>query len=201
MFGLSSANGVLARFQPARRKREGQSPRLCSRALAFDELPRSGRGRAQRSVCDERSHANVTSLFRPRNSVPRPFPHTPRAMTQMTATAETFDAGTPAPAPAPVRPKLDGGFNARTALIFFSVLALGLFFVAYSLYVDVTESGVRTTSLMPFLLLGVALFIALGFEFVNGFLDTANAVATVIYTHSLPAPVAVVWSGVFNFLG
>jgi PiT family inorganic phosphate transporter len=50
-------------------------------------------------------------------------------------------------------------------------------------------------------LLGVALLIALGFEFVNGFHDTANAVATVIYTHSLPAHVAVVWSGAFNFLG
>ena len=100
---------------------------------------------------------------------------------------------------APERPKLDHGFDARTALAFFSVLAL--FFVAYSLYVDITESGAPATSWLPFLLLGVALFIALGFEFVNGFHDTANAVATVIYTHSLPAPVAVVWSGVFNFLG
>jgi PiT family inorganic phosphate transporter len=36
---------------------------------------------------------------------------------------------------------------------------------------------------------------------VNGFHDTANAVATVIYTHSLPAEMAVVWSGMFNFLG
>jgi len=54
---------------------------------------------------------------------------------------------------------------------------------------------------LPFLLLFVALVIALGFEFVNGFHDTANAVATVIYTHSLPAPIAVVWSGFFNFLG
>ena len=50
-------------------------------------------------------------------------------------------------------------------------------------------------------LLGIALLIALGFEFVNGFHDTANAVATVIYTHSLPPLFAVVWSGVFNFLG
>jgi inorganic phosphate transporter, PiT family len=57
------------------------------------------------------------------------------------------------------------------------------------------------TTYLPFILLGVALLIALGFEFVNGFHDTANAVATVIYTHSLPAPVAVVWSGFFNFLG
>src|SRR5262249_43782925 len=46
-----------------------------------------------------------------------------------------------------------------------------------------------------------AMFVALGFEFVNGFHDTANAVATVIYTHSLPAPVAVVWSGLWNFAG
>ncbi|TGQ98073.1 inorganic phosphate transporter, partial [Mesorhizobium sp. M4B.F.Ca.ET.200.01.1.1] len=41
----------------------------------------------------------------------------------------------------------------------------------------------------------------LGFEFVNGFHDTANAVATVIYTRSLPAEFAVMWSGAFNFLG
>src|SRR5262249_16403925 len=52
-----------------------------------------------------------------------------------------------------------------------------------------------------FLLLGVALLIALGFEFVNGFHDTANAVATVIYTHSLPAQAAVVWSGCWNLFG
>src|ERR1700722_10009609 len=46
-----------------------------------------------------------------------------------------------------------------------------------------------------------ALTIALGFECNNGFHDTANAVATVIYTKSLRAQVAVVWSGCFNFLG
>ena len=39
------------------------------------------------------------------------------------------------------------------------------------------------------------------FEFVNGFHDTANAVATVIYTHSLPPYVAVVWSGIWNLIG
>ena len=54
---------------------------------------------------------------------------------------------------------------------------------------------------VPWILLGIALLIALGFEFVNGFHDTANAVATVIYTHSLPAEFAVMWSGFFNFLG
>ena len=48
---------------------------------------------------------------------------------------------------------------------------------------------------------GVALLIALGFEFVNGFHDTANAVATVIYTHSLEPHVAVVWSGMWNLIG
>ena len=52
-----------------------------------------------------------------------------------------------------------------------------------------------------FALLGIALTIALGFEFVNGFHDTANAVATVIYTHSMQPVIAVVWSGFFNFLG
>jgi PiT family inorganic phosphate transporter len=66
---------------------------------------------------------------------------------------------------------------------------------------DEQAAGVSTTAVMPFLLLFVALLIALGFEFVNGFHDTANAVATVIYTNALPANVAVVWSGFFNFLG
>src|SRR5580698_4559153 len=62
-------------------------------------------------------------------------------------------------------------------------------------------SIVRDTRAYPYILLGIALLIALGFEFVNGFHDTANAVATVIYTHSLSPNLAVVWSGFFNFLG
>ena len=49
--------------------------------------------------------------------------------------------------------------------------------------------------------LALALGMALSFEFVNGFHDTANAVATVIYTHALRPWVAVTWSGLFNFLG
>jgi PiT family inorganic phosphate transporter len=56
-------------------------------------------------------------------------------------------------------------------------------------------------SLPTMVLLILALGLALGFEFVNGFHDTANAVATVIYTHSLRPMVAVVWSGFWNFLG
>ncbi len=47
----------------------------------------------------------------------------------------------------------------------------------------------------------LALLMALSFEFVNGFHDTANAVATVIYTHSLPPVIAVVWSGLWNLIG
>jgi inorganic phosphate transporter, PiT family len=54
---------------------------------------------------------------------------------------------------------------------------------------------------MTLLFLILALGIALSFECVNGFHDTANAVATVIYTHSLPPQTAVIWSGLMNFLG
>ena len=89
----------------------------------------------------------------------------------------------------------------KTILAFLAVLAIGLFFTAYSIYVDVNKVGTPVTTLAPFFLLAVALLIALGFEFVNGFHDTANAVATVIYTRSLPPQFAVVWSGFFNFLG
>jgi len=62
-------------------------------------------------------------------------------------------------------------------------------------------NNVTITSGWPYLLLGLALLIALGFEFVNGFHDTANAVATVIYTNSLEPNVAVVWSGICNLAG
>lgn len=50
-------------------------------------------------------------------------------------------------------------------------------------------------------LLILCLIAACGFEFVNGFHDTANAVATVIYTNSLKPWFAVIWSGLWNFLG
>jgi len=99
------------------------------------------------------------------------------------------------------KPNLDKGFNPLTMIIFFGILAVGLLFVAYSIYADIDAAGARTTTYLPYLLLMVALLIALGFEFVNGFHDTANAVATVIYTHSLPAEFAVMWSGFFNFIG
>ena len=51
------------------------------------------------------------------------------------------------------------------------------------------------------LLLITCIAIVCIFEFINGFHDTANAVATVIYTRSLPPQAAVVWSGLCNFAG
>jgi inorganic phosphate transporter, PiT family len=98
-------------------------------------------------------------------------------------------------------PDLSGAINPLTGIIFGGIIAAVLLFVAYSIYTDIDASGARVTSYAPFLLLFAALLIALGFEFVNGFHDTANAVATVIYTRSLPANFAVVWSGAFNLLG
>jgi inorganic phosphate transporter, PiT family len=98
-------------------------------------------------------------------------------------------------------PDLTGAFNPITAIIFGAVIAAAVLYVAYSIYSGVDASGAKIAGYGAFLLLFVALLIALGFEFVNGFHDTANAVATVIYTRSLPANFAVVWSGLFNLLG
>jgi PiT family inorganic phosphate transporter len=98
-------------------------------------------------------------------------------------------------------PDLDSGFHPLIGIIYMGVIAAALLFVAYSIYSDVDATGTRVTSYLPYLLLFVALLIALGFEFVNGFHDTANAVATVIYTRSMPANIAVVWSGMFNLFG
>jgi PiT family inorganic phosphate transporter len=98
-------------------------------------------------------------------------------------------------------PNLDGSLHPLSGIIYMGVVAAALLFVAYSIHADIDATGTRVTSYLPYLLLFVALLIALGFEFVNGFHDTANAVATVIYTRSLPANIAVVWSGVFNLIG
>jgi len=103
--------------------------------------------------------------------------------------------------PASPKPDLDVNSGPGAGIIFALLMAAGLLYTAFSIYSDVKNTGVQVETYLPFMLLGVALLIALGFEFVNGFHDTANAVATVIYTHSLPAQLAVVWSGFFNFLG
>ena len=85
-------------------------------------------------------------------------------------------------------------------IIFGLVLIGGIGWAASQLLGDLFASG-RTASATAYFLLAVALLIALGFEFVNGFHDTANAVATVIYTHSLEPHIAVMWSGTWNLIG
>ncbi len=102
---------------------------------------------------------------------------------------------------APARPDLDKGLGTAGQVGLIATILAAIVYVAYSVYSDASAAGVSATALLPFFLLFVALLIALGFEFVNGFHDTANAVATVIYTNAMPANVAVVWSGFFNFLG
>jgi PiT family inorganic phosphate transporter len=84
-------------------------------------------------------------------------------------------------------------------ILFGLVLIGGVGYAAMHLATDL--AGTHLASMWPYVLLGVALLIALGFEFVNGFHDTANAVATVIYTHSLEPHIAVVWSGMWNLIG
>ncbi|MBI3146152.1 MAG: inorganic phosphate transporter [Pseudogulbenkiania sp.] len=59
-------------------------------------------------------------------------------------------------------------------------------------------SGLETHVALTLIL---SLGFVLAFEFINGFHDTANAVATVIYTQSMKPQAAVVLSGIFNFLG
>ncbi len=112
--------------------------------------------------------------------------------------AMTADSSaTPAPH---TGPKLDHSLHPAGRWIFLAVLIGGLAYAGFSIAFDTAQVG-ETLAGGAFAFLALALLIALGFEFVNGFHDTANAVATVIYTHSMPAPLAVVWSGFFNFLG
>jgi len=98
------------------------------------------------------------------------------------------------------KPKLDSKPNRWGLALFILVLLAGLTYAGSSVLRDTLAAG-EPMATGAFLFLGLALIIALGFEFVNGFHDTANAVATVIYTHALPPLFAVVWSGAFNFLG
>jgi PiT family inorganic phosphate transporter len=88
----------------------------------------------------------------------------------------------------------------RKGIAFFCcALLAGLIFIGFHIAKDLNNATI--SGIWPFCLLALALTIALGFEFVNGFHDTANAVATVIYTHSLEPTVAVVWSGLCNLAG
>jgi PiT family inorganic phosphate transporter len=101
---------------------------------------------------------------------------------------------------APAKPKLDHDTHIAGKIGFLIVLLGGVGFAGWNIFQDINGAG-ETIATGVFALLALALLIALGFEFVNGFHDTANAVATVIYTHSLPPLVAVVWSGTWNFIG
>ncbi|MBX9814770.1 MAG: nuclease PIN [Proteobacteria bacterium SG_bin5] len=110
--------------------------------------------------------------------------------------ATTVDQG----AAAPRGPRLNEPSPLAARFLFLGVLVGGFAYAVLSVLGDARGAGqVLAPAVLIFLL--AALLIALGFEFVNGFHDTANAVATVIYTHSMPAQAAVVWSGLFNLLG
>ena len=92
--------------------------------------------------------------------------------------------------------KMPGWVSGAIVLV---ALIGGLGYIGFHVAGDLGTTTLGST--WPYILLGTALFIALGFEFVNGFHDTANAVATVIYTHSLDPNIAVVWSGLCNLTG
>jgi len=96
--------------------------------------------------------------------------------------------------------RLDHKLHPAGIIGFLVVLAAGLLYAGASVVIDTSHVG-EPLAIGAFVFLGVALLIALGFEFVNGFHDTANAVATVIYTNSLAPVTAVVWSGTWNFIG
>ncbi|MCW3837936.1 inorganic phosphate transporter [Sphingomonas canadensis] len=104
------------------------------------------------------------------------------------------------PSDTPAAPRLDYKSHPLTKFLFALILIGGLVYAGWSVMNDTQGVG-EELALGVFAFLALALLIALAFEFVNGFHDTANAVATVIYTNSMPAHVAVVWSGFFNFLG
>jgi inorganic phosphate transporter, PiT family len=95
--------------------------------------------------------------------------------------------------------KMNKSPGAIGMIVFGVALLGGLIYAGSQLAHDLSTT--HLVSVWPYLLLAVALLIALGFEFVNGFHDTANAVATVIYTHSLEPHIAVVYSGLWNLIG
>jgi PiT family inorganic phosphate transporter len=112
----------------------------------------------------------------------------------------TITAPTPQSAGSRLDRKLKSSKHRRARIVILTlILVVGVVYVLTKLVSDLSTT--HPSTIFPYLLLGLALLIALGFEFVNGFHDTANAVASVIYTHSLDPHVAVIWSGIWNFLG
>ncbi|MCQ8784095.1 inorganic phosphate transporter [Mangrovibrevibacter kandeliae] len=115
--------------------------------------------------------------------------------------ADTIATGADfAPEAAPKPRNLDHAVHPGLRILFFVVLVGAFAFAGYNIFTETQDIG-EPLAFGPFLFLGIALIIALAFEFVNGFHDTANAVATVIYTNSLSPLIAVVWSGFWNFVG
>src|ERR1700733_1486885 len=102
-------------------------------------------------------------------------------------------------APTVLDQKIGAGPGRIGMLVFGVALIIGLIYAGGHLLSDLSQ--MHSASVGPYVLLGVALLVALGFEFVNGFHDTANAVATVIYTHSMESHLVVAWSGAWNFIG
>lgn len=98
-----------------------------------------------------------------------------------------------------LRNKMDKGPGRVGGFLFLAALIGGVGYATAQVIHDLASSP--QASIWPYALLGLALLIALGFEFVNGFHDTANAVATVIYTNSLEPHIAVVYSGFWNLIG
>jgi len=115
------------------------------------------------------------------------------------AAREAVAPAIPGKAPSFLDSKMKAGPGMIGMAIFGVALVVGFIYAGTQLMGDLRDT--HLTSVLPYILLGIALFTALGFEFVNGFHDTANAVATVIYTHSLEPHIAVVWSGMWNFIG
>ncbi len=96
--------------------------------------------------------------------------------------------------------RFDLSIGLWTKGLFIALLVGGFAYAVANIIADTHGAG-EPLALGALAFLAFALLIALGFEFVNGFHDTANAVATVIYTNAMPPVAAVVWSGVWNFLG
>ena len=89
----------------------------------------------------------------------------------------TIVGSTPLPGAAtePSRPRLDHKPGKGTWILFAALLLIGLAYTAYSIATDYAGSGETSTAIWPFVLLGLALLIALGFEFVNGFHEIGRA--------------------------
>jgi PiT family inorganic phosphate transporter len=96
-------------------------------------------------------------------------------------------------------PKLSRHTGKAGTIVFLAALIAGFAYVGVEFHRDLASAA--AVSPWTWVVLGTALTIALGFHFVNGFHDTANAVATVIYTNSLRPGPAVVWSGIWNLVG